>query len=109
MARKKRKMPSLNTTSTADISFMLLIFFLVTTSMDTDRGLGRTLPKPPEDEEQQNEIDVKERNLAAPDRRTVDAFLKRLELKHISATIRREMGADIEGACGQLRRKVLSA
>ena len=31
--------------------------------MDTDRGLGRTLPKPPEDEEQQNEIDVKERNL----------------------------------------------
>ncbi|MBR3455446.1 MAG: biopolymer transporter ExbD [Bacteroidaceae bacterium] len=63
MARKKRKMPSLNTTSTADISFMLLIFFLVTTSMDTDRGLGRTLPKPPEDEEQQNEIDVKERNL----------------------------------------------
>ena len=52
--------------------------------------------------------DVKERKLEAPDRRTVDAFLKRLELKHISATVRREMGADIEGACGQLRRKVLN-
>ena len=52
--------------------------------------------------------DVKERNLEAPSRQTVDAFLKRLELKHISATVRREMGADIEGACGQLRRKVLS-
>ena len=52
--------------------------------------------------------DVKERKLEAPSRRDVDAFLKRLELKHISATIRREMGADIEGACGQLRRKVLS-
>jgi 23S rRNA (adenine2503-C2)-methyltransferase len=51
--------------------------------------------------------DVKERRLEAPDRRTVEAFLKRLELKHISATVRREMGADIEGACGQLRRKVL--
>ena len=51
--------------------------------------------------------DVKERKLEAPDRRTVDAFLKRMELKHISATVRREMGADIEGACGQLRRKVL--
>jgi len=38
----------------------------------------------------------------------VEAFLKRLELKHISATVRREMGADIEGACGQLRRKVLA-
>ena len=51
--------------------------------------------------------DVKEHHLAAPDRRTVDAFLKRLELKHISATVRREMGADIEGACGQLRRSYL--
>ena len=51
--------------------------------------------------------DVKERKLQAPDKRTVEAFLKRLELKHISATVRREMGADIEGACGQLRRKVL--
>ena len=51
--------------------------------------------------------DVKERNLRAPSKQTVDAFLKRLQLKNISATVRREMGADIEGACGQLRRKVL--
>ena len=60
---KKRKMPGLNTSSTADISFMLLIFFLVTTSMDTDQGLGRTLPKPPEDDQINNEIKVKERNI----------------------------------------------
>ena len=60
---KKRKMPGLNTSSTADISFMLLIFFLVTTSMDTDQGLARTLPKPPEDDQQNNEIKVKERNI----------------------------------------------
>ena len=52
--------------------------------------------------------DVRERHLAAPSRQTVDAFLKRLTLRHISATVRREMGADIEGACGQLRRKVLN-
>ena len=52
--------------------------------------------------------DVKERNLAAPSRRDVQAFLNRLELKHISATVRREMGADIDGACGQLRRRYLS-
>ena len=51
--------------------------------------------------------EVKERNLHAPSREQVNAFLKRLELRHISATVRREMGADIEGACGQLRRKVL--
>lgn len=60
---KKRKVPGLNTSSTADISFMLLIFFLVTTSMDTDQGLGRTLPKPPEDEQMQKQLDVKERNI----------------------------------------------
>ena len=61
--RKKRKMPGLNTSSTADISFMLLIFFLVTTSMDTDQGLARSLPKPPEDDQLNNEIKVKERNI----------------------------------------------
>ena len=61
MARKKRKVPSLNASSTADISFILLIFFLVTTSMDTDAGLARRLPPPPEDE--QAEMDVKERNV----------------------------------------------
>jgi biopolymer transport protein ExbD len=60
---KKRKMPGLNTSSTADISFMLLIFFLVTTSMDTDQGLPRTLPKPPEEDQVNNEIKVKERNI----------------------------------------------
>ncbi len=63
MARKKRKVPSLNASSTADISFILLIFFLVTTSMDTDSGLVRRLPPPPEDEQQEAQIDVKERNV----------------------------------------------
>ena len=52
--------------------------------------------------------DVKERSLSAPTRQTVEAFQRRLALKNISATVRREMGADIEGACGQLRRKVLN-
>lgn len=42
--RRKRQIPALNTTSTADISFMLLIFFLVTTSMDIDKGITRQLP-----------------------------------------------------------------
>ena len=63
MARKKRKVPGLNASSTADISFILLIFFLVTTSMDTDSGLARRLPPPPEDEQDEAQIDVKERNV----------------------------------------------
>ncbi|MBQ0049331.1 MAG: biopolymer transporter ExbD [Bacteroidales bacterium] len=59
---KKKKMPGLNTSSTADISFMLLIFFLVTTSMDTDKGLTRRLPPPPENQEQ-NAVQINERNI----------------------------------------------
>ena len=50
---------------------------------------------------------VRERDLTPPARGEVEAFLRRLEARHISATVRREMGADIEGACGQLRRRVL--
>ena len=56
MGKKKKKVPGLNTSSTADISFMLLIFFLVTTSMDTDKGLTRRLPPPVEDEEATKQI-----------------------------------------------------
>lgn len=48
MAKKKREVPEINSSSTADIAFLLLIFFLITTSMDTDRGLARRLPPPPE-------------------------------------------------------------
>ncbi len=62
--RKKQSVPSLNTTSTADISFMLLIFFLMTSSMDTDKGLPRQLP-PPEESEVEQEMMVKERNVLA--------------------------------------------
>ena len=57
----KRKVPGLNASSTADISFILLIFFLVTTSMDTDRGLAVRLSNPPEDN-QQDPPKIRERN-----------------------------------------------
>lgn len=51
-------MPGLNTTATADISFMMLIFFLVTTSMDSDKGLGRMMPPyEPDKQEEQKDVD----------------------------------------------------
>lgn len=56
--RKSRSMPELNTTSTADISFMLLTFFLVTTSMDSDHGLPSHLPPQPQQQEAQTEAEV---------------------------------------------------
>lgn len=52
---------------------------------------------------------VKERSLKGVTEKTVSRFLRVLEEEHISATRRREMGDDIEGACGQLRRAELSA
>ncbi len=51
--------------------------------------------------------EVRERQLRGVREETVRRFQKVLEDRHISATRRREMGDDIEGACGQLRRKTL--
>ena len=56
--RRRRDVPELNTTSTADISFMLLVFFLVTSSMDVDKGLGRKL-SPLDDPQQQEQQDIR--------------------------------------------------
>ena len=50
---------------------------------------------------------VPERGLTGVSEREVDAFRKTLEQHNISVTRRREMGDDIEGACGQLRRRYL--
>ena len=50
---------------------------------------------------------VPERGLMGVSEREVDAFKKVLEQKNISVTRRREMGDDIEGACGQLRRRYI--
>ena len=50
---------------------------------------------------------VPERGLTGVSEREVDAFKHVLEQKNISVTRRREMGDDIEGACGQLRRRYL--
>lgn len=48
---------------------------------------------------------VAERDLRGPTRERAHHFAAALEERGISATVRREMGTDIEGACGQLRRR----
>lgn len=48
---------------------------------------------------------IKERDFVQSDKERIQAFKNRLEKRGINVTIRREMGRDIDGACGQLRRK----
>jgi len=63
LIRKRHKVPGVNTTSTADISFMFLIFFLVTTSMYVDKGIMRQLPPKDKKEKEQKEMVVAKENL----------------------------------------------
>ncbi len=48
---------------------------------------------------------IKERNFEKPSKKSAENFKNKLEKSGINATIRREMGSDIDGACGQLRRR----
>lgn len=48
---------------------------------------------------------IKERDFRQPSRKNALNFKNKLEKSGINVTIRREMGADIDGACGQLRRR----
>ena len=52
---------------------------------------------------------VEERNLSGVSETQVQRFLEVLKGRNISATRRREMGDDIDGACGQLRRKTINS
>ena len=56
-----RKTPEINSSSQADIAFLLLCFFLMTTSMDVDYGITRRLPPPVEQNDE--DVKVKERNV----------------------------------------------
>ena len=84
MFRKRyhKQIPELNTTSTADISFMLLIFFLVTSSMDTNKGLLRQLAPPPIEHQQPQDVNkdlVVKVALDANDQLTVDGKIATLQ------------------------------
>ena len=58
-----KKIPQINASSMADISFLLLIFFLVTTSMDVNQGLARRLPAPIPPDAKVEDTDINKRNL----------------------------------------------
>ena len=59
----KRKTPGLNTQSTADIAFLLLCYFLMTSTMDQQAGLQRRLPPMPDKNQKVEDMKVNERNI----------------------------------------------
>lgn len=60
-----RKTPEINSSSMADIAFLLLIFFLVSTTMDVDTGIYKKLPPIPEKTQEKTNVKMKKRNLFA--------------------------------------------
>ena len=61
LSRKRKSLSDIPTTSTSDISFLLLVFFLSTTTFDIKKGLGLVLP--PASEPGQQKARIKDENL----------------------------------------------
>ena len=90
MAGKKRRFKGgeIPTSSMADIAFLLLIFFLVTTTIDMDKGLGMVLPAEGE------ELEINKKNILNCLINSRGNLLLRgevVELKNLSKTIRQKL------------------
>ena len=59
----KKKVPAMNTSSTADIAFLLLCYFLMTTTMGSQTGLSRRLPPMPDKNQKVEDQKVNRRNI----------------------------------------------
>ena len=59
----KRKTPGLNTGAMSDISFLLLTFFLLTSSINTEQGIPRKLPPPKKEDAKDLKVDINKRNV----------------------------------------------
>ena len=58
-----RKTPEVNSSSTADMAFLLLCFFMMTTTMDQDKGLSRRLPPMPDPNHKLEDQKINKRNI----------------------------------------------
>ena len=72
---KKRKVPQMNTSSTADIAFLLLCYFLMTTTMGTQTGLSRRLPPMPDKNQKTEDQKVNRRNIIVVKINSADRIL----------------------------------
>lgn len=84
LLKKKKRVSEIPTASLADIAFLLLIFFLVSTTIDMDKGLGLILPA------EGQEIKVRKENIAnllIDARGKVLLDKKEIDIKNIKPTV----------------------
>ena len=79
-----RKTPEINSSSTADMAFILLCFFLMTTTMDQDMGLQRRLPPMPDKNQKVEDQKVNRRNIIVVKINSADRLLAGTEPMHVS-------------------------
>ena len=79
-----RKTPEINSSSTADMAFILLCFFLMTTTMDQDKGLQRRLPPMPDPNQKAQDQKVNRRNIIVVKINSADRLLAGTEPMHVS-------------------------
>ena len=79
-----KKTPELNTSSTADMAFLLLCFFLMTTTMDQDLGLQRRLPPMPDKNQKAQDQKVNRRNIIIVKINSADRLLAGSEPMDVS-------------------------
>tara|TARA_R110000868_G_scaffold342194_1_gene602987 strand:- start:13464 stop:14051 length:588 start_codon:yes stop_codon:yes gene_type:complete len=101
----KREAPEVNAGSMADIAFLLLIFFLVTTTIETDTGINRKLP--PIDDSTEDVI-IKQKNIFTVLINGKDQLLvedERMELKDLRKAAVEFLDNGGDGTCDYCRGK----
>lgn len=79
-----RKTPEVNSSSTADMAFLLLCFFMMTTTMDQDKGLSRRLPPMPDPNHKLEDQKVNKRNIVVVKINSQDRLLVGSKPMHVS-------------------------
>ena len=100
----KRALPEINAGSMADIAFLLLIFFLVTTTMDVDSGINRKLP--PWNDEQIDPPPIKKKNIFTVLVNSNDQLLvedEYMDIKDLREATKRFLNNNGSGKCDYCR------
>ena len=79
-----KKTPEINSSSTADMAFLLLCFFMMTTTMDQDKGLNRRLPPMPDPNQKAQDQKVNRHNIIVVKINSADKLLAGTEPMHVS-------------------------